>query len=212
MDSMLQTRTRFEFPALPFLGEDLPMPDAPRAIWPEPGGTETVQACGELAQGLRRRLSPKRPAILAFTSPGDGDGKTSLLIHLAPELARHGHGGVLVVDANFHKPDLTSRLTVSAGRKPLGSAVIYPTNLPGLNVLPMSPQRGCWLEELRESWPLVLVDMASLAHAEAAAMLRRCDGVCLVVRLGHTVRRAVAKAPRLIRNVGGRLLGCVVVE
>ncbi len=43
-------------------------------------------------------------------------------------------------------------------------------------------------------------------------MLRRCDGVYLVVRLGHTARRAVADAVRVIAHSGGRLLGCVVVE
>ena len=69
-----------------------------------------------------------------------------------------------------------------------------------------------WIEHLREGWPLVLVDMPSLEHVESAAMMRRCDGVYLVVRLGHTARRAVAEAARVIERSGGRLLGCVVVE
>ena len=42
-------------------------------------------------------------------------------------------------------------------------------------------------------------------------MLRHCDGVCLVVRLGHTPRRAVKEAARVISICGGQFLGCVVV-
>jgi len=66
-----------------------------------------------------------------------------------------------------------------------------------------------WIEELREGWSLVLLDMASLAHAEVAPLLGHCDGTYLVVRLGYTPRRAVTEAARVIRTVGGRLLGCV---
>ena len=51
-----------------------------------------------------------RPAVVALTSPGDGDGKTGLLLALAPQLAHRIAGGILVVDANFRKPDLTARL------------------------------------------------------------------------------------------------------
>ena len=46
---------------------------------------------------------------------------------------------------------------------------------------------------------------------ETVSLLRHCDGVCLVVRLGHTARRAVAEAARVISACGGRLLGSVVV-
>ena len=56
--------------------------------------------------------------MVMFTSPGDGDGKTDLLMALAPELAKHTTGSVLVVDANFRKPDLTSRLSLPAGQQP----------------------------------------------------------------------------------------------
>jgi Mrp family chromosome partitioning ATPase len=177
-------------------------------------------------------LAPDVPTILAFSSPGDGDGKTSLLLSLAPELAQRVQRRVLVVDAAFHNPDLTARLAIADGPTPLGAAPIYATNLPGLSVLPVPmgacwdgtctaascappqppDQQAAWIAQLRQGWPLVLVDAPSLEHVEAAAMLRRCDGVYLVVRLGHTARRAIAEAARVVDHSGGRLLGCVVVE
>ena len=68
-----------------------------------------------------------------------------------------------------------------------------------------------WIAGMRASWPLTILDMASLAHRETAPLLRYCDGVCLVVRLGYTPRRAVQQAARIISLWGGHFLGCVVV-
>ena len=61
----------------------------------------------KLAEAIGRRLPADRPSVLALTSPGDGDGKTRVLTVLAPELARRTPGGVLAVDADFRKADLT---------------------------------------------------------------------------------------------------------
>ncbi len=74
------------------------------------------------------------------------------------------------------------------------------------------PMPGWTLDRgIAEGWSLVLLDMASLTHAEVAPLARHCDGVYLVVRLGHTARRAVTEAASVIRGAGGRLLGCAVV-
>jgi protein-tyrosine kinase len=218
-DSSIQ---RFSFPELP----EAPappaaapaLPNAPTVVWPECRNSETASACGATASAILRQLSLERPTVLAFTSPCDGDGKTSLLIDLAPPLARQIAGNVLAVDANFRKPSLTARLGMPAGETAARSVLIYPTNLPRLNVLPAPPKPlsrrfdRSWIEELREGWPLVLLDMASLAYAEAAPLTRFCDGVYLVVRVGYTSQRAVTEAAQVIRNAGGRLLGCVAVE
>lgn len=187
------------------------------AIWPTCDCTESVQAGVKLAAAVVRRLPVDRPSVLALTSPGDGDGKTSLMAVLAPELAKQTSSSVLAVDADFRKASLTSQLTISAGRTAHGASVIYPTDRAGLSVLPMSHHRECrgadadWIEEMRDSWPLVLLDMASLRYGETSPVLRHCDSVCLVVRVGYTARRAVAEAARVISACGGRLLGCVVV-
>jgi Mrp family chromosome partitioning ATPase len=199
---------KFTFPAIPLPREES-FSAPPQAIWPKCDCTEVVQAGVALAEAVCRRLPPRRSTVLALTSPNDGDGKTTLAEILAPELARRTPGGALAVDADFRKADLTSRLAIPAASVPIGASLIYPTDLAGLSVLPMSYHRehrgadGAWIEQMRESWPLVILDMSSLEHPETSPLLRYCDGVCLVVRLGHTVRRAVAEAARVI--------GCVVV-
>ena len=58
---------------------------------------------------------------------------------------------------------------------------------------------------------LLLLDAPSLLHPEVAALGAHCDGIYLVVRLGHTIRRAVGEAAHVIDQSGGRLLGCVAI-
>ena len=208
---------RFAFPELTEALDALPVPESPKVLWPAYDDTKTVRACEETANAILRQMSLDRPTVLAFTSPGDGDGKTSLLAALAPHLAKRITGNTLVVDANLRYPDLTARLTMPVGEVAARSDLIYPTNLPRLNVLPAPARQRVHgfnrssIEKLREGWPLVLLDMPSLAHPETAPLLHICDGTYLVVRLGHTLRRAVVRAARLIRH-RGRLLGSVVVE
>jgi Mrp family chromosome partitioning ATPase len=204
---------RFTFPALPEPKPDMPLSEAVKAMWPACGDTETCRACAAIAEAIIQQLTSHRSTVVAITSPGDGDGKTSLLISLAPQLAKRVTTSVLVLDTHFHKPDLTARLKLPPSGSASSTATIYPTQLPRLHVLPAAarPAKAAWFEDLRETWPLVLLDLPSLAHPEAAALASFCDCAYLVVRLGHTGRRAVADAARLIRDAGGRLLGSIVV-
>ncbi len=241
---------RFVFPELSEPPVESPAGgEGPRVAWPDAARPETARAYAEVAQAIRWRLSADHPAAVAITSPGAGDGKTSLVVGLAPELARRTAGGVLVVDADFRgsgfsgrcrmsfpsRPGRTSFLTRPGGLDESGNssykrdelenssynALIWPTSVPGLNVLPDPPRpqsRGvgphwepAWIAQLRDRWPLVLLECASLEHAETTSLVRHCEGVYVVVRFGHTARRAVVEAGRVVRAAGGRLLGCVAV-
>jgi Mrp family chromosome partitioning ATPase len=212
---------RFAFPAVPEPCDCPPTPEASQIVWPKCDNTEMARASAETAEGILRQLPLRRPTVVALTSPGDGDGKTSLLVALAPQLAKRIAGGVLVVDANFQRPTLTSQLNLSVSESDTGQLLIYPTNLQRLSVLPAPPNippqplaahlSPHQIEELREGWSLVLLDTASLTHPEVAPLARCCDGVYLVARLGHTSQRAVRQSARVIHAAGSRLLGCVVV-
>ncbi len=192
---------------------------------------EHTRAYTKLADNILSQLPSDRPATLMFTSPGDGTGKTGLLVPLATALLERTTGELLVIDGNLHKPGLASRLGVEADRGLadvlLGAAnwqqVVRPTVVERLNILPgvefpatggRPPQRlnlEPLLEELADHYKLVLIDTASLAYPEVAQMSRYCDGTYLVVRIGHTRRRTVAEAARVLQRCGGRLLGCVVL-
>lgn len=217
---------RFVFPALPVAMDAEPVVEAEAPVealavaWPKCNDAAVAKACAATADTIVRQFQVERPKVVLLTSPCDGDGKTSVLVALVPQLARRIDGSILVVDANGHKPDLTSRLSLPEVGANDRSVLIYPTNVPRLSVLPMRWSSKLqakaidrdWIEEWRDAWSLVLLDGSSLGHAEAVALASCCDGVYLVVRLGYTPERAVAEAARVVRRAGGRLLGCVAVN
>lgn len=208
-----------------------PPSDFPGARWPVLPTAEHVRAYGELAGAILSQFPEGRPAALMFTSPGDGEGKTGTLVALAAALVERTRGEVLVVDGNLHKPALAGRLGVQSTRGLadvlMGTAnwrqVVRSTVVPRLSVLPgvkfstpggRPPERlnlRPLLKEVGSEYRLVLIDTASLTHREVAPMARYCDGTYLVVRLGHTTRRAIGEAARVIENCGGRVLGSVVI-
>ncbi len=219
-----QDSKRFYFPQVP--DREQPKADAYTAVWPTGNSGNTASAYAEIAVAMLNKLSRNANAsgaawphhqVVAITSPGSGDGKTDLLLELAPQLAQRMPAGLLVVDACSHKPDLTAQLKLPASTKARQSTLIYSTNHARLNVLPVPavdrPQEiGLeWIEQWREDWLLTILDMPSLAD-NAAAMIPYCDAVYLVVRLGYTSRRAIADSARAIYRCGGTLLGCLAIR
>lgn len=189
------------------------------------------RAYGKLADKILAQLPPDQGASLMFTSPCQGDGKTEMLVSLAAALVERIAEDVLVVDANLCVPALARHLGVEAPRGLAdvlqGTAnwqeVVRDTAVNGLRVLPgvsfPTPDGrppDCsnlepLLEELCGKWRLVLIDTASLVYPEAAPIAGWCTGTYLIVRLNHTIRRAVEEAVGVIEDCGGRVLGGVVL-
>ena len=191
---------------------------------------EQDQAYRDLARNVLAHIRPSRPATLMFTSPSDAEGKTDTLLGLAPVLAELGSGQVVLLDANFRRPEMAACLGVEAKQGLVdvlqGAAnwreVVQETGLAGLSLLPGGrfstddglptclPDFAPLLDELRRHYRLVLLDTASLSHREVASLSRFCDGTYLVIELGRTFRRRARRAVRLIEDSGGYVLGCVL--
>jgi Mrp family chromosome partitioning ATPase len=182
------------------------------------------------ARRILGQLSPGCLQLLLFTSPSEGQGKTMTLARLAPGLAQGIQGNVLVVDANFHNPDMARWLAVAPswrlpdvlrGAADWGAAV-RPTAIQGVSLLPggrESPERGIALQgmgqllrELACHYDLVVVDACSLVHRAAVQLAAVCDGTYLVLRLGQVSRQMVREAAQVVDGNGGRLLGCVAID
>lgn len=203
-------------------------PDRPLARPLGPLDDEQKGPYRELAVGLLAQ----RAATILFTSPGDGEGKTSTLASLAVVLAEMGEEEIAAVDANLRSPALGNRLGIWAARGLVDvladgadwRELVRRTSVPRLSVLPAgqlpsdhdSPPTGSKLasvlDALRTRYRVVLIDAPSLAHPEVAPWSRLCDGTYLVVQLGQTGRRAARRAVRLIERCGGRVLGSVLVN
>ncbi len=213
------------------LQQDQEPSDSPTNHWPLQTTRQHARAYRELAENVLSQVPPGRPTVLMVTSPTDGEGKTELLAALAGVLAERTPQRVLLIDGNLHKPDLASCLGVPAARGLaqvlMGAAswqqVVQQTSVPHLDLLPgvkfSTPHVRLpehlnlrpLLDELRRQYRLILIDTASLAHAEVAPIAGYCDGTYLVVRLRHTARRDLARAVKVIQDCRGHLLGSVVI-
>ncbi len=185
---------------------------------------------GDLADAILERCRTDRTRALLFTSPGDGEGKTSILVPVATVLADRLRDEVLLVDANVRRPGLGRFFDLSSN---LGlvdvlegvvdwTEIVCKTSIPHVSVLPGSriPADGQWsisvvkfaslLNELRSQYRLILIDAVSLVHPFAAPMARHCEGVYLVVQLGHTSRQAIRQAVKVLERNDAMLLGGIV--
>ena len=169
---------RFAFPELPARAEEPVAVEEPRGIWPECLSARTSQACCELAHSLRCRLPADRSVVLGFTSPGDGDGKSGLLLSLAPELARCSPGGLLVADGDFHGREISRRLSLSGPETGSASPAIYATNFPGLSVLPI-PARALTDERPENSGGTLARRASEGRRATRSAAAVRINPACV---------------------------------
>lgn len=197
-----------------------------------PPAEEHKEQYQDLAENVLARLTPVRPAVLLFTSAGEGEGKTSTLASLATVLAGKVTEKIVAVDANFRSPALAGHFGIRVDKGLVevltGGAswrdVVQKTSVDRLSVLPGgtfhtndgSPpadvKLATVLDSLRAGYRLVLVDAASLAYPEVAPMSQLCEGTYLVVELGRTARGAARRAVGLIEQCGGRVLGCVLTN
>jgi hypothetical protein len=150
--------------------------------------TEAPDIYEDMAQYILTQLTPGQPAALLFTSPRDGTEQTEMLYSLLKTLENKCQGQVYVLDA--------------LPRENKAQYEISPNFVNRWDVA---------LAELKKRYQLVLIDAPSLAHVLTAAMISRCDGVYLVIRLGYTTPYDVRESGRVIQQSGGRLLGSIAI-
>jgi Mrp family chromosome partitioning ATPase len=185
---------------------------------------------GDLADKLLARCQTDRSTVFMFTSPGDGEGKTSTLVPLAIVAAEHLQDKVLLIDGNFLRPDVARSFGLPS-RAGLGDVLnggadwreaVCATPSGYLTILPGGTSSD-WgdlpagvsaldhlLADVRHYYRLVLLDAPSLPHPSVASMARPCDGVYLVVQLGRTGRDAIRQAVQALEEHDAHLLGCIV--
>lgn len=196
-----------------------------------PDSEKATAAFGAMARNILAQLPAEGSAAILFTSPTDGEGKTETILPLAEALIAESGRRTILVDANLRHPALTNEWRVTS-RKGIfdvltGDAdwwdAVQETGLPKLSILWNNglPRENAivaqplafseLLENLKREYRLVLVDAASLSRDESIPMVHCCEGVYLVVRLGHSTRRTVKESRKVIAEAGGKLLGCIAV-
>jgi capsular exopolysaccharide synthesis family protein len=169
---------------------------------------------------LRRKESGLH--VLAVTSAGPGDGKTTTTLNLAGALAQGPGARVLVIDADLRRPSVAGYLGLGALSSPgLADALVDPAydvrrttrRVDGFNlsVLPAgAPQRAPYellnsprleelLREARDLYDFVLVDTPPLVPLPDCRLIGKwVDGFLVVVGAHKTPRRLLAEALHLL--------------
>lgn len=167
--------------------------------------------------------------LVAVTSAGAGEGKSTTVANLAIAIAEGGDR-VIVVDADLRRPSLHQAFGLP-NREGLSSAMLaddgrlalQDTQVAGLRLLTSGPlppnplellgskRLDRVLDALRREADVVLFDTPPAAGlADAPILASRVDGVILVVGAGRTRRDLAKQSKEHLERVNARILGVVL--
>ena len=166
---------------------------------------------------------------LLITSPGPGEGKSTVASNLAIALANTG-SKVILVDADMHRPQLellfglnperglSEHLT--SGRKIAHLRITSYQNLQVLSSgelpddatqLLSSSRLGNVLDTLASKGDLLIIDSPPLLSlADASFLAPLVDGALLVINAGNTERKATVEAMAMLKMTKIQFIGVVL--
>jgi polysaccharide biosynthesis transport protein len=189
-----------------------------------------LEAFDSLYANIRFLFSDPPIRSLAICSAASGDGKSTVALHLAQTAATMGQR-VLLVDANFRRPQIHSRLDLPnpkglsdllakklppdelIQRSPLADNLFVLTSgqpLPNSTKLLASAHMQYLMEEFQATFDLVIYDTSHLASFRDANFLAaHTDGVLMVVGVGKTNRSGVMQVLNQLNTYRLPTLGIV---
>jgi capsular exopolysaccharide synthesis family protein len=189
--------------------------------------TESVDAARALLLHMARQESLR---VVMVTSAVGGEGKTSLVSHLAASMARAGLK-TLLIDGDLRNPtahllfDVPGEAGFSeALRGEIDAAsATHPSALPGLSVLPAGKwddraaqalslgRAGTILDRLRQEYDFILLDSSPvLPVADALLLGQHADGILVSVLCQVSRMVSLFAALQRVQALGLRTLGVVV--
>jgi capsular exopolysaccharide synthesis family protein len=175
--------------------------------------------------------NPKKIKTLAVVSSTRAEGTTTVAAQLAISLASDPKVPVLLVDANFRKPDLHNRFQVAQdgglSNLLLGeagfAALLKPTPVKNLFLMTSGkdvsdPSEFIRMTDLEEklirpavNFDYILIDCPPVNTCpEATTLAAHSDGAILVVQAGETRREIVLEARQRLAQAKVNLLGAVL--
>jgi polysaccharide biosynthesis transport protein len=189
-----------------------------------------------LASLTRRETNGAPPAIVLVTSPGPGEGKTTVATNIAIARAETNRR-VLLLETDLRRPRLATIFGLEAAtgwgdqilqedefRPDVLDSLICPTGVPQLFALGggtidpgsihrvfNSPKVPLLLAALRRKFDMIIIDTPPvLQFPEARLMGRLSDGVVLVLRSDYTDRMDALAAQEKLWEDGIPILGTVL--
>jgi succinoglycan biosynthesis transport protein ExoP len=191
-----------------------------------------------IAEGFRSTLASillaaangNRPRLIVVTSPGPGDGKSTVVTNLGMAMAEIGWR-VLLIDGDMRRPRLHEVFRVSNDKglsdvlasKELALALFIQTPVAGLSLLTSgtsgnnlssllhSAQLMQLYVEARVEFDFVLVDAPpALPVSDARLLARDSDGVIVVIRAGQTTLETAQLVCQRFAEDGTLVLGTIL--
>ena len=168
---------------------------------------------------------------LMVTSSNISEGKSTVSANIATTFAKQGLH-TLLVDSDLRRPTINATFGID---NPQGlsnylsernfdiNSIIYKTSVKNLYVMPSGPippnpseligskRMAELIKKLSEQLDLVIFDAPPvLSVTDAQIVSTNVDGTILVVRANKTEKAAVKEAVRLIKQVGGHIIGTIL--
>ena len=190
----------------------------------------TAEQLRQVRTRLQHAASLDTTRSLLITSPGPGDGKTTVACNLAAGLALNGRR-ILLVDGNFRRPEIHKVFAVPNEQgfsDVLNGAVTFDevvqeTQVPNLAVMTSGPKPinatemfesqllMDFIERALEEFDHVIFDSGPMmVVSESAAMAPRVDGVVTVVRARSNSRGLLQRMRDTLRAIKAEHLGVVL--
>jgi capsular exopolysaccharide synthesis family protein len=181
---------------------------------------------------LRLLNDGEMPKTLVITSPGMGEGKTTLSINLASSLAQAGNK-VLLIDGDLRKPDIAHVLNLPKDSWGLPDVLlglarfeeaIHTLRLTGLDVLVTNrrnnaagieqiarPETANIIKEISRNYDNVIIDTSPvLATPDALLWAKMADAVVLSSLAGQSIGYDLKETLERMAQVNVKILGNVL--
>lgn len=192
-----------------------------------------AEAYRHLRTSILLSTAGRPPKTLLITSSVPAEGKTTTVVNTAISLAQTG-AKVLIIDADMRRPrlqsifhlkndhGLSSLLSRDAADSDISSAIQLDPDT-GLFIMTAGPVPPNPAELIGSEQMLKLIAAASVdfnhviidsppvaAFTDGVLIASMVDGVLLVVHSGRGSRKIVARARKLLQDVGARIIGVVL--
>jgi capsular exopolysaccharide synthesis family protein len=175
------------------------------------------------------RVTAHKPLSIGVTSADFGDGKTTVAIALASSLSQDFAADVTLVDADFHTHSigreyglqgkdglaevLAGEVTLQSVTHRVAQAKMTVIAAGKMHADPARMARSehltTLIENMKRANEYVVIDLPATLHSMNAPVLaKRCDGVVVVVRAGHTTKQNLERVLALLKD--SNVLGVVV--
>jgi polysaccharide biosynthesis transport protein len=165
---------------------------------------------------------------ILITSPSQGNGKTTIAVNLALSMSL-GDQKVVLVDADLRRPAVHTALDISPkpglsdvirGEKTPQSVVKFwrkdrlevittGTRLANVTQIVGSRRIGAILNELKDTYEVIIVDAPPLVISDAYNLASKVDGVILVLVPGQTREEQAKAMKEQLDRAGAKVIGVV---